>query len=123
MIGYVTFGSNDLERASAFYDELLSEYGAKRRMDDGRIIIYGAGGGQPMFGICKPHDGQAATVGNGAMVALACESKEQVQRLYEKALELGGSDEGAPGPRGGAFHGGYFRDLDGNKFVAFCIAS
>ena len=119
MIGYVTYGTNDLPRACAFYDALLEEFGAKRVMDDGRIVLYGVPD-QPMFAICTPSDEQPATVGNGAMVALTADSKEQVQRLYDKALELGGTGDGEPGPRsGGPFYGGYFRDLDGNKFVAF----
>ena len=72
-----------------------------------------------MVAICKPHDGKAATSGNGTMVAINAGTEENVKKLYAKALELGGSDEGEPGPRGPGFFGGYFRDLDGNKFVAF----
>jgi predicted lactoylglutathione lyase len=119
MIGYVTLGTNDLARAEKFYDELLAEAGAKRIMTNDRMRFYGAGRGKPMFVICKPFDGQPATVGNGTMVALAADSKEAVDRIYKKAIALGARDEGAPGPRGGNFYGGYFRDLDGNKFVAF----
>ena len=119
MIGYVTLGTNDLPRAEKFYDELLPEVGAKRIMTNDRMRFYGAGRGKPMFVICKPFDGQRATVGNGTMVAFAADSKEAVDRIYKKAIALGARDEGAPGPRGGNFYGGYFRDLDGNKFVAF----
>ena len=53
------------------------------------------------------------------MVALRAASKAQVDQIYRKALELGGTDEGAPGPRGDGFYAGYFRDLDGNKLNAF----
>ncbi|HET8705983.1 MAG TPA: VOC family protein, partial [Pseudomonadales bacterium] len=64
-----------------------------------------------------------ATVGNGVMVALAVEKPEQVDALYNKAIELGGTDEGAPGYRGeGGFYAAYFRDLEGNKLNFFCIA-
>ena len=119
MIGYVTLGTNDLARAEKFYDELLAEAGAKRIMTNDRMRFYGAGRGKPMFVICKPFDGQPATVGNGTMVAFAADSQEAVDRIYKKAIALGARDEGAPGPRGGNFYGGYFRDLDGNKFVAF----
>jgi catechol 2,3-dioxygenase-like lactoylglutathione lyase family enzyme len=123
MIGYVTLGTNDLGRAEKFYDELLAELGAKRIMTNERMRFYGAGRGQPMFVVCKPHDGKQASVGNGTMVALAAGSKEGVHRIYEKAIALGASDEGAPGPRGTGFYGGYFRDLDGNKLVAFVLGS
>lgn len=72
----------------------------------------------------KPYDGNAATVGNGVMVALVVMTPEQVDAMYAKALELGGTDEGAPGPRGDSgFYAAYFRDLDGNKLNAFCMAS
>ena len=115
MIGYVTLGSNDLDRAVGFYDALLGELGAKQVMNDGRMVIYGSGAGQPMVAVCKPYDGEAATAGNGTMVALAMEGPEAVDKLHARALELGGSDEGAAGPRSGGFYGGYFRDLDGQQ--------
>lgn len=67
------------------------------------------------LGITYPYDKQPATVGNGAMVALQGNSREQVDAVYAKALELGGSDEGAPGQRYPGFYAAYFRDLDGNK--------
>ena len=118
MISYVTIGTNDLDRAAKYYDDLLSELGAKRLMENERIILWGAGGA-PMLAVCKPFDGSAASVGNGVMVALAASSAEQVAAIHAKALELGGTDEGAPGPRGdGGMTVGYFRDLDGNKLNA-----
>jgi predicted lactoylglutathione lyase len=55
------------------------------------------------------------------MVALRVDSKATVDALHRKALELGGTDEGAPGPRGDGFYAGYFRDLDGNKLNAFFL--
>jgi len=121
MIGYVTLGTNDLERAAGFYDALLAELGAKRFMETPRSISW-AGGPQGGLGVCLPFDGKPATVGNGVMVALAVESKAKVDAVYRKALELGGSDEGPPGPRGnGGYYGAYFRDLDGNKLNAFFV--
>jgi predicted lactoylglutathione lyase len=74
-----------------------------------------------MVSVIKPFDGKPATVGNGVMVSLAASSKAQVDALHRKALELGGKDEGAPGPRGDGFYAGYFRDLDGNKLNAFFL--
>ena len=121
MIGYVTLGTNDLARAENFYDALLAELGAKRVMANDRMRFYGAGPGQPMIAICTPADQNKATFGNGTMVALSAGSKEAVDRIYEKALELGGTDEGPPGQRNPRFYGGYFRDLDGNKLVAFVM--
>lgn len=123
MIGYVTLGCNDLEKGAAFYDALLGEIGATRFMDNDRMVIWGKTPGQGMLGICTPYNEKAATSGNGVMIAINVESQENVNKLYAKALELGGTDEGEAGPRGeaGTFYGGYFRDLDGNKLVAFCM--
>ena len=121
MIGYTTFGTNDLARAAAFYDALLAEFGAKRAMQMDTFIAWASGPGTPMVSIIKPYDKKAATVGNGVMVALAASSKAQVDAIYKKALELGATDEGKPGPRGDGFYAAYFRDLDGNKLNAFFL--
>lgn len=123
MIAYTTIGTNDLPRSAAFYDTLLAEVGAGRAMDMGRLIAYAAAEGQPMFAICIPENEKPATSGNGTMISLAAENPAAVDRLYAKALELGATDEGAPGVRGGMFYIGYFRDLDGNKLNFFCPAA
>jgi predicted lactoylglutathione lyase len=114
MIGYVTLGTNDLARAAKFYDALLGEIGGKRILESDKFVSWSAGGG-PGLGVIKPHDGKAATVGNGTMVALALDSQEKVKALFDKAMKLGATDEGGPGLRWGTFYAAYFRDLDGNK--------
>lgn len=119
MIGYIMLGTNDFEKSAAFYDALLGELGAARFMEDENFIAWAPQPGQPALSITKPFNGEAATVGNGTMVALLMESKEQVDAFHKKALELGATDEGAVGPRGDNFYAGYFRDLDGNKLNAF----
>lgn len=122
MIGYVTLGTNDLAAATAFYDALLGEIGANRFIENDRMVAWGVEPSQPMLAATIPFDEQQATPGNGTMVALKLDSQEAVQKLHAKAMELGAQDEGAPGPRGdGSFYGGYFRDPDGNKLVAFCM--
>ena len=120
MIGYVTLGTNDLERAIAFYDELLGLLGAVRFMNEpGHFQAWSVGPDKPGLSVTKPWDGQAATVGNGTMVALAVDSRDKVDEVYNKAIELGASDKGPSGPRTEAFYAGYFRDLDGNKLNVF----
>ena len=122
MIGYVTFGTNDLDRAAEFYDALLQEIGASRFMETDTFIAWAVAPDKPAMSVTKPFDGKAASVGNGVMVALAVDSHEKVDALHQKAMDLGGKDEGAPGPRGdGGFYAAYFRDLDGNKLNAFCM--
>lgn len=119
MIGYVTLGTNDMERASEFYDALLGSIGKTRIFEQDGFIGWGASLEEPGLTITAPYDGNPATVGNGVMVALVMPSKEAVDAFYAKALELGATDEGAPGPRGEGFYAGYFRDLDGHKLNAF----
>lgn len=127
MIGYVTLGTNDLQKNAAFYDAIAAEMGVGRMMDFDSFIAWGAWDGPAGIALTKPFDGEAATVGNGTMVALQAKDADQVQRIYDIALANGGSDEGAPGPRGEAdengmvFHAAYFRDPDGNKLNAFCM--
>ena len=123
MIGYVTLGTNDIEKAAGFYDELLKLIGAGRFMEEETFVAWATSPTTPGISVTRPYDGNPATVGNGVMVALLVKSPEQVDALHAKALELGGSDEGAPGARGGGFYAGYFRDLDGNKLNAFCMVS
>lgn len=121
MIGYVTLGTNDLERGAKFYDALAKELGTGRMMEWPGAIAWGAPGGAAGIGLTKPFDGNAASVGNGVMVALEASSKEQVDRLHAIALENGGTCEGPPGPRGDSFYAAYFRDPDGNKLNAFLM--
>ena len=122
MIGYVTLGTNDLDRAAKFYDELLGTLGAKRMMEDDTFVAWAGPSGMPAVSVIKPFDTKSATIGNGVMVALLMENKEKVDAFHSKALELGATDEGAPGPRGDSgFYAGYFRDLDGNKLNAFVL--
>lgn len=125
MIGYVTLGTNDLKRSVKYYDELLAEIGATRFMEaEDKFVAWAVTPGAPSLAVTKPNDGNPASVGNGVMVAMAMENPEQVEAFYKKALELGGTDEGKPGPRAeGGFYAAYFRDLDGNKLNAFCIVA
>lgn len=121
MIGYVTLGTNDLGKAAAFYDELFNVIDGKRFMEEDQFVAWVVDPEKPGIAATRPFDGKPATVGNGTMVAIAVDTPDKVDALHAKALELGGSDEGAPGPRGGPFYAGYFRDLDGNKLNAFCM--
>ena len=122
MIGYVTLGTNDLAKAVAFYDELLAVIGASRFMAAEDVFVaWAVNPDQPGLSVTRPWDGNPATAGNGTMVALAVDSKERVDQVYAKAMELGGSDEGPPGTRMEGFYAAYFRALDGNKLNVFCM--
>lgn len=126
MIAYSTIGTNDLEKAKAFYSALFAEFGLKElfQRPDGGYVAYGTEMGKPMFGICKPWNGEAADPGNGNMVAIAAKNGAQVKAMYDKAISLGATCEGKPGERlNGMLSCGYVRDLDGNKLNFFCMGS
>ena len=124
MIGYVTLGTNNLDKAVAYYDQLFQTLNIGRFMEQaGYFVAWAPSGDQPSVAVTVPFDGRPATVGNGVMVALHVKTRAEVQKVYARALELGGTDEGAPGPRGNSeegFYAAYFRDLDGNKLNVFC---
>ena len=129
MIGYVTLGTDDLDRARAYYDALLGSIGAKRVMqfpdEDGGFTMYGIARDKPALVITKPYDKQPAECGNGNMVALVMDSRDKVDAFYQKALEIGGTDDGPPGFRGDpkfGFYFAYFRDPDGHKLAVFNIS-
>lgn len=121
MIGYVTLGTNDLERGARFYDAIAAELGVGRMMEWENAIAWGKPDGGAGIGLTRPFDGNAASVGNGVMVALEAGDEEQVKRIHEIALANGGTCEGPPGPRGDGFYAAYFRDPDGNKLNAFIM--
>ncbi|HEX8902509.1 VOC family protein [Vitreimonas sp.] len=117
-VGYVCLGANDFDRATAFYDALLGEMGGKRLMPTPHGLMYRLASGA-MIMITRPYNEQPATASNGGMLAIAVDSKEDVARVHAKALALGGTCEGEPGPRGAFGEFAYFRDLDGNKLAVF----
>ena len=123
MIGYITLGTNNLEKATMFYDALLAELGAGRLMQEDHIVAWTIAPDKPAIAVCKPYDGEEATVGNGTMIAIPVDSTEKVDAVYAKAIALGGTDEGPPGARMDGFYVGYFRDLDGNKLNVFFMGT
>ena len=118
MIGYTTIGTGDMDKACAFYDDLLGLIGGSQLMGMDRIKFYGTGEGA-MLAICIPYDEQTPACGNGNMVAINAGDRATVDKLYAKARELGASDEGEPGERMPIFYGAYVRDLDGNKLCFY----
>ena len=122
MIGYVTIGTKDMEQAKAFWSGVLEPLGASVIMDTGRLAMIGTGMDAPMLAVCLPHNEEDPSPGNGNMVALRADSRENVAELPARAMNLGASDEGPPGQRTPAIYGGYFRDPDGNKAVFFHIS-
>jgi catechol 2,3-dioxygenase-like lactoylglutathione lyase family enzyme len=120
-LGYGSVGSNRLTEAKAFYDELLGSAGFTPLFEHpsgGRV--YGSNGSIG-FAVLGPYNGKPATVGNGSMFAFNFDTPKEVDAFYAKALALGGTCEGPPGERAPKMYFSYFRDLEGNKFCAYCL--
>ena len=125
MIGYTMVGAKDLDRSLRFYDPLFSEMGWDQCWRGEQSASWGDKDNEtaPRFFTGYPFDEQPAGVGNGTMTAFLVEGPAMIDRLYEIAMRMGGSDEGAPGFRpqyGAGFYGAYVRDPDGNKLAFVC---
>ncbi|WNO08224.1 VOC family protein [Teredinibacter sp. KSP-S5-2] len=119
IMSHMSIGTNDYQKAIAFYDKVLATIGAQKIMSIPEGTAYGKN--YPEFWVQPPFDGKAATVGNGVHFSFMATSKEQVHSFYEAALEAGATDDGAPGPRphyGEPYYGCFVRDLDGHKIEA-----
>lgn len=123
MLGYVTIGYNDAEKALAFYDAVFGALGQKRAFFEGGWAGYGKDGESQQVFLCPPFDGKEARPANGTMIAFKGDTREQVEAAYAAGLASGGTDEGKPGKRpedSTTFYGAYLRDPTGNKFAVFC---
>jgi hypothetical protein len=121
MIGYVMLGTNDIIKARTLWDpiaEMLSAKVVDAYTNETRVW-YGSAPGAPLLCITGPHNGEPATAGNGTMIAIPVTDTNLCHTIHAKALELGATSEGEPGPRGPGFYGSYFRDFDGNKICIF----
>lgn len=117
-VGYVCLGTNDFDRACAFWDQLAPELGGKKLFPTPQGVMYRLGAG-PMIMVTRPYNKGQSNPGNGNMLAINVDAEEDVARIYDKALSLGATCEGKPGPRGVFGEFAYFRDLDGNKIAVF----
>jgi len=119
ILSHISIGTNNFERATAFYDKVLSTLGCKKVMEYPGAVAFGRE--FPEFWIQTPPDGKPATIGNGSHISFFANSKEAVHVFHETALNEGGKDDGAPGPRpdyGEQYYGCFIIDLDGNQIEA-----
>jgi catechol 2,3-dioxygenase-like lactoylglutathione lyase family enzyme len=119
MIAYSTLGTNDMDRAIAFYDPVFAAIGGKREITSPEWTSYGRDGERAKFVLTQPYNRERATSGNGAMLAFRAESRAAVDAFHAAALANGGSDEGRPGVREETTYAAYVRDPDGNKLLAY----
>ncbi|MEO0344359.1 MAG: VOC family protein [Pseudomonadota bacterium] len=121
VISHITLGTNDVERAAAFYTPVLSVLGFERLPKPPGFPLAYQKGDCPTIFIYLPENELPATWGNGTHIAFVADTKEQVHAFHEAALHSGGSCAGAPGPRpqyGKTYYAAYIRDPDGNKLQA-----
>lgn len=126
MLSHVYVGINDFEPAFAFYSAVMADLGVRLRFSDAAkpwAAWQPAEGGRPLFIIGKPYDGEAASCGNGQMMALMAPTREAVDRAHASAMARGGRCEGPPALRPhyhANYYGAYFRDPEGNKLCVVC---
>ena len=119
IVSHISIGTNDFERATEFYDQVLVTIGARRVLDFPGAVAYGRQ--FPEFWVQMPINGQDANTANGSHVGFIASSREAVDAFYEAAMGAGAEDDGAPGLRpdyGEGYYGCFVRDLDGHKIEA-----
>jgi catechol 2,3-dioxygenase-like lactoylglutathione lyase family enzyme len=124
ILSHITLGTDDLDRAAAFYDAVLAELGIAQTHRSAHFVGYGTEGEGAVF-VGRPFDRMPMSAGNGTSVILLAPSRDAVDRFWQRATALGGRDEGAPGLRPhyhANYYGAYVRDLNGNKIGAVCHA-
>ena len=123
MIGYVMVGTNNLDNAIIFYDEVLKIINLKRKETDEVCAGYTQtnSDGSIEFYVTKPANKKIATFGNGTQISFLVSSRKIVDKFHEVGLKAGGTSEGSGGerPEGSGVYYSYIRDLDGNKICAF----
>lgn len=119
ILSHVSIGTNDFEKARAFYQQVLATLDIQILMDFPGATAYGRY--YPEFWVQTPIDGKPAAVGNGTHFAFVASNKQQVDAFYQAAIAADATCDGPPGPRplySDAYYGCFVRDLDGHKIEA-----
>ena len=117
MLSGVCIGTNNIEAAGAFYDEVLKTIGMRCVFAEAHERGYAGADGRISLFVVVPFNEEPATYGNGTQVMFYAPDKAGVDAFHAAALRCGGTDEGPPGPRHyhPDYYGAYARDPDGNK--------
>jgi len=117
MLSGVCIGTNNLDAAGVFYDEVLNCVNMYRVLSEPHELGYAGADGNITVFLLTPFNKEPATFGNGTQIMFYAPSMAAVNAFHSTALHCGGTDEGAPGPRDyhPNYYGAYVRDLDGNK--------
>ena len=101
MIGFVMLGTNNLDKATKFYDTLLNAIELQRVVSNEKYVGYASKENidEVEFYITNPVNKEKATFGNGTQISFLVNSKDLVNSFYNTGIKIGGKDEGAPGIR------------------------
>ncbi|MEO1018605.1 MAG: VOC family protein [Pseudomonadota bacterium] len=119
ILSHISIGTNEFDRAVAFYDRVLPSLGCKRIMEHPGAVAWGKL--YPEFWVQTPVDGEPASIGNGTHISFLALDQASVDAFHKSAIEAAAQDDGAPGPRpmyGEPYYGCFVRDLDGHKIEA-----
>jgi len=123
MLGFATIGTNNIQESCKFYDVVLPTLGIKKVLTTERYIGYAINNNLEKieFYLMKPFNKEAATYGNGTMIAFLAKSRFEVDNFHKVAIENGAINEGVPGfrPSDSRDYYAYIRDVDGNKICAY----
>ena len=123
MFSHMMVGSDNLDKAKAFYDAVFTAVGSNPGITDpkGRLVYLHKGAA---FLVTNPIDGEPTTHGNGMTIGFAMDSPEQADAWHAAGEAAGGKPiEDPPGWREnatGKLYLAYLRDPDGNKLCALC---
>src|SRR3954471_512840 len=117
MIDHLRLHVRDIERSRAFYETALAPIGYRVMLEPAPGVV-GMGADMPDFWLAfVPEE---PTV---AHVAFRADTPDLVDAFHRAALDAGGRDNGAPGPRPqyhARYYGAFVLDPDGNNVEAVC---
>lgn len=120
IVDHLGISVTDYEKSRAFYDKALAPLGITRLAEfdtpGGKVVGYGRD--KPEFWFS-----QGTGMGGPTHVAFGVEDRATVDAFYAAAIEAGGTDNGAPGPRPiyhDNYYGAFVLDPDGYNIEAVC---
>jgi catechol 2,3-dioxygenase-like lactoylglutathione lyase family enzyme len=127
MIDHMGIPVSDIARSRDFYEAALKPLGMSVQME---VTPDTTGDGSTALGFGVPGEkifwiGDGQRTGDGLHVAFRADRRDQVDDFHSGALQAGGRDNGAPGPRpdyGPNYYAAFVYDPDGANIEAVCYA-
>lgn len=116
MFDHIGIKVRDLQASAAFYTALLAPLGHVRAYSDETCVGFGPAAAPSLWLYASD-----VPVGPGSHIALRATSSVQVEHFHRAALQAGGRDNGAPGPRphySPTYFAAFVIDPDGNNVEA-----